>query len=377
MHTIKGLYLKRVKNKILSIMQLPPPVHGQSVMNQTIFESELINHSFNIKTIPLSFTELDNIGKASVKKFTKMMYYIFAISKELILFKPDLIYFTLSPTGFAFYRDFFYVVLIKLFQTPVLYHLHGKGIRENALNPLNKILYSFVFKNSKIILLSKLLAADLDNVIQKKDQLAFLANGIKTQAIKNRKKSMVNDPPLILFLSNIEKTKGVLVLLKAVELLIKKNIKFKLKLVGGIVPSISKKKLNNKIEPLGDFVEYLGPKYGEEKVKIMASADIFAFPTYKEAFPLVLLEAMQNGLPIVSTFEGAIPEIIDNGQNGFLVNPENPEELAEKIEILLKDRNLRIKMGGNGKKKFLKKYTAGIFEKNLEQIFDKALMDDG
>jgi glycosyltransferase involved in cell wall biosynthesis len=55
-----------------------------------------------------------------------------------------------------------------------------------------------------------------------------------------------------------------------------------------------------------------GAKYGNEKTYFFEQADIFVFPSHDECFPLVLLEAMQSGLPIISTNEGGIPDIVDN-----------------------------------------------------------------
>jgi len=82
---------------------------------------------------------------------------------------------------------------------------------------------------------------------------------------------------------------------------------------------------------------------------------------------------MQAGLPVVSTFEGAIPEIVDDGVTGFLVPQKNPQALAEKLEILIKDSELRQKMGAAGRKKFLEKYTVDKFENNLLAIFKEVI----
>ncbi len=117
----------------------------------------------------------------------------------------------------------------------------------------------------------------------------------------------------------------------------------------------------------------MGPKYGEEKSRLFLQADIFCFPTYypPEAFPLVLLEAMQFGKPVVSTYEGAIPEIVDEGVTGFLVPPKDFHALSEKLEILIADSELRERMGKAGRMKFFEKYTVDIFERNLLKVFEE------
>lgn len=100
------------------------------------------------------------------------------------------------------------------------------------------------------------------------------------------------------------------------------------------------------------------------------NADMFVFPTYypNECFPLVLLEAMQHGLPCISTDEGGISSIIEDGKTGLLVNRKDAEDLANKMEVLVKDATLRYRMGMAGKQRFDKLYTKENFEDRLSKI---------
>jgi glycosyltransferase involved in cell wall biosynthesis len=105
------------------------------------------------------------------------------------------------------------------------------------------------------------------------------------------------------------------------------------------------------IGPAG-FVEITGPRYGEEKYGELRKADLFVFPTYNDAFPLVTLEAMQFALPVISTNEGGVPDIVNDGETGFLVERQNVEQLAEKIALLLQNKELRQMMGQKGYERF-------------------------
>lgn len=118
---------------------------------------------------------------------------------------------------------------------------------------------------------------------------------------------------------------------------------------------------------------YHGKKYNEDKEEYFKHSDIFVFPTFypNECFPLVLLEAMQQGLPCISTNEGGISGIIDDGKTGFIVEKRNPVQLAEKIEVLLKDKKLRKYMGAAGKIKFDEEFTLSKFEEKMECILQK------
>ena len=105
-------------------------------------------------------------------------------------------------------------------------------------------------------------------------------------------------------------------------------------------------------------------------------ADIFVFPTYyhNECFPLVILEAMEQGLPVISTNAGAIPDIIDNGNSGYTVEKSNPSSLASAIELLIKDPELCISMGKAGRKLFEEKFTEEVFEKKMKECLEKAIV---
>jgi glycosyltransferase involved in cell wall biosynthesis len=94
------------------------------------------------------------------------------------------------------------------------------------------------------------------------------------------------------------------------------------------------------------------------------------FPTFyhNECFPLVLLEAMEHGLPCISTTEGGIPGIVDDGKTGFLVPKHDVAVLADKILLLLNAPVLRSNMGKAGREKFEKEFTLEVFEKRMVEI---------
>ncbi|RLB00740.1 MAG: glycosyltransferase family 1 protein, partial [Deltaproteobacteria bacterium] len=120
----------------------------------------------------------------------------------------------------------------------------------------------------------------------------------------------------------------------------------------------------------GEFIFFRGPLYGTEKVRELVSSDIFVFPTHPpEAFPLVILEAMAVGLPIVSTEVGSIPEIVADGVNGFVVPPRNPQALASAVVHLIKDEIMRQNFGRASRRLFEERYTFESYRKNLYKIF--------
>jgi len=364
------------KKKILCILQLPPPVHGASMMNSSVVKSEVINHSFTIDVINLQFAgSLEKITKFSLRKIVIAFKYGFKIIRKILTYRPDLIYFTLSSTGFAFLRDAGYVFLMKLFKRKIVFHLHGKGIKKNAESSrFKKYLYKSVFKNTNVICLSEKLITDIVDVYKATPYI--VPNGIPVHLDNGKKIRRSNDDPYILYLSNYKRTKGILVLTDALDMLRNEGYKFKSRFVGA--PSdLNIEDLRNVLveKKLTEFVEVTGPLYGKKKYDEFLKADIFVFPTFykHEAFPLVILEAFQFNLPVISTIEGGIPDMIINNETGFLVETQNPRMLADKIALLLTDKKLRLQMGKKGYVQFNQNYTLAQFEKNLNKTFQSIL----
>lgn len=121
------------------------------------------------------------------------------------------------------------------------------------------------------------------------------------------------------------------------------------------------------------MVNYWGRKYNNDKEVYWENADLFVFPTLNEAFGLVLLEAMEHGLPCIGTDEGGINDIIDNGKTGFIVPSGDAESLSVSIGKLLIDSSMREKMGESGRIVFEQRYTQEVFEENMLQILNRAL----
>lgn len=363
-----------MKTKILFLLHLPPPVHGSSMVGLMIKESKELNETFDCRFINLlASANVKETGKITFKKAFGFIVTWFEILLSTIKKRPDVCYFALTSTGAAFYKDVLYVTTLKFFGVKCIYHLHNKGINIAQNKKLNHILYQHVFKSSEVILLSDLLYEDVAEFVNKKD-IHICHNGIPDNPEQLEKKG--KEIPQILFLSNLIESKGVVVLLDACKMLRERGNHFFCKFIGG-EGDLGADTFKILVEERGitNFTEYVGKKFGREKEVALRTADIFAFPTHypKECFPLVLLEAMQASLALVSTYEGGIPDIVKDGENGFLVHQKDATSLAHKLEILINDPQLIKKMGYTSRKYFENKFTQTIFEKNLIQILSSVV----
>ena len=363
------------KKKILFITPLPPPVHGSAMVSQYIKDSKLINDSFDCDFVNLSTSrKMDEIGKQSIMKIFRFLGSYVSVFFKLLFNHYDLCYLAITCYGIGFLKDAPFVLLCKLFGRKVVIHQHNKGMSKCVDRQPYKWLLPLVYKNTKVILLSWHLYEDIAKVV-KREQILICPNGIPEISETRNIQECKNSVPRLFFLSNLIESKGVYVLLDACKILKEKGYKFICDFVGGETTEINRAVFESTVKEKGldEYVVYLGPKYGNEKERYWNATDVFVQPTYEDCFPLTIVEAMQHGKPVVSTNEGAIPDLVVDGMNGFLCERRNVDSLANALEILLKDKDLRVKMGIEGYNQYISKFTLNVFEKNMNDLFNKIL----
>lgn len=362
-----------MSKNILFILHLPPPIHGAAMVGKYIQESNLINSHFNADYINLSTSStLDDIGKGGWAKLVSLLKLQYRVLSALFNKNYDLCYMTLTAQGNGFYKDVLVVTILKIFGKKIVYHFHNKGVAKNQHKWINDLLYRYAFKGTKSILLSKHLYPDVSQYVKEED-VYVCPNGIPKSPGVPKEQPKLRDPgkPFsILFLSNMMEEKGVWTLLEACKNLSEKGLNFECHFIGAWA-DIQEHEFKEQVVSLklSSRVFAHGKKYNDDKYLFFEQADVFVFPTYyhNEAFSLVLLEAMQFSLPVISTNEGGIPDIVQPS-TGFLVPKKDSDALAEKIQWLKEHPKERLLMGSSGRTRFEQNFTLQIFEDNLNQI---------
>jgi len=237
------------------------------------------------------------------------------------------------------------------------------------------------FKKFAINSVKQIITVSSDNkkLLQKlypkfSNKISVIHNGIdltwwKSQTLSFKKELHKSEGALLgLTVAELHPRKGIHVLLKAIEALVetKKNLHFA---IAGDGPQ--RKTLEKLIAKRGltEFVTLLGRQ--KNIPYLMKTADFFILPSMREAFGMVILEAMVSGLPIIASRTGGIPEIIEDGKTGLLVPPNNPQKLAETIACLTSSKKTREKFIKNSSLLVEKKFSAKIMAKNYEKIYKK------
>lgn len=357
-------------------MHMPPPIHGAAMIGQYIHNSKLINNSFKCSYInPSASNSIADVGVISVGKIIFALKNLFCIIRTIRREKPDLCYYTPTSDGWGIYRDAVTILILKALKQKIVLHLHNKGVKEyNEKHKFSDLIYKLIFKKTKVIQLSNLLYYDIEKFCNPKD-VYFCPNGIpstlsNTQYLNCTEYRKNIFPITFLFLSNMLTTKGVWTLVDACNILKHKCKKFKCIFIGKWA-NISEKEFNNKINEyeLANYVTALGAKYGKEKYEHFYKSHVFILPSFGECFPLVVLEAMEYGLPCICSSVGGIPQIIHNGENGYLIEPQNPQMLAEKMIHFIDNPQIIESMGHNSRESFIRQYTLSSFENRIRDIF--------
>lgn len=366
------------KIKVLFILHHSPPVHGAAKVGDTIVNSQLIKNVFNTRYIKIkSSSSIEEIGALKIKKIGLLIELFLKLIFHLIYFRPQKIYYTASPNGFAFYRDLVIMMPIKAYAflgKPKIYlHYHSKGIKEFTLSSkMSKVLTKLLIKNAGIIFISDIMKSEVGE-LKKVNDIFVLNNGVQSnfsdsdfeQVLKDRiKNDMVN----VLYLSNMIKDKGydrVLEIAKTQKKLKNKHIHFHF---AGSWSSKADQHFFGQFvaeNELENTVTYHGLVSGETKDNLFKTSNLFVFPTTykKEIFPLSILEALSYGIPVLTFNTGAIKEIMTT-DIGFI---SEEKSIIEDFE-LFKEEFLNIDSYRLSRKHFLDHYTEAIFVKKLISI---------
>ncbi|MDE3742223.1 glycosyltransferase [Maribacter polysaccharolyticus] len=350
-----------MKKKILIVGQTPPPYHGQAIMIKNLVEYDF--SELEIYHIRMRFSDETNIGKFSFLKILLLPRIILSIFWYRIRYNVRNLYYPpAGPDFIPIIRDIIILGATRFLFSKTIFHFHAGGISEKIAesNSVLKFLAKrWVYaKPNLTIRLSRRNPEDGLFFKAKKD--IVIPYGLKD--FFNEKYNVTNNEvPVILYVGSVKKSKGVLDLINAAKILMEKKLSFHLKIMGKFDCLSFEEEITvilKENKSLQKHVSLVGIKTGEDKWKEYGSSDIFCFPSYYECetFGTVLVEAMQYSLPIVSTFWRGIPDIVEDGVSGFLLDINNVSEIANKLEVLIKNNELRIDMGNKGREIFINKF---------------------
>jgi len=316
--------------KILLIANYKPSVGG--ISGQIEISLEYFND--NINQIDL-FNTKDNILKRIL-----MPFVLFIKGRKYDIFHIH------GCSFFGFFPIVIGVMIGKLLKKKIIITYHGGELYEFINKYKTKVIY-FLNKADIITVPSKYLQNILNNNSIKSK---YLPNIIRDDNVYFKKREKLK--PILIVTRTLDEVYNIPLSIMAFKDLKKVVPDAKLKIVGD-------GKLKNEILELVkkeniDDIEFIGRVPNSKIGEILNTADIFINPSNKDNMPLSLFEALACGLPVISTNVGGIPDYIIDGINGFLIEPNNKEQLTNKILYVLNNQAEVQKIIDNGYQTFEK-----------------------
>lgn len=316
--------------RIIAMVQLPPPLHGAALMNAHAITA--LEQTCDVTLLEMRFAKHPrDIAKFTLGKLALALGLWLRLIVCLMR-SPNAFYICFSPSGGAFYRDCLYVVTARIFGVPAIVHLHGRGLANGRRNAVTGWLQRRVFTGQAAIVLGKALLPELDGL---DCQTTIIANCLPDAAFTVERHKTDHNTLRLLYLSNLFRAKGIDDVVAACAILKQRGIDFTLDIAGS-EGDLSETDLMHMIKQAGisDQVIWHGFANTDARSELHATADLFVFPSRyaNEAQPLVVLEAMAAGIPVICSSVGTLGDIIINGKTGRICPTQNPEILTRLIE---------------------------------------------
>jgi glycosyltransferase involved in cell wall biosynthesis len=297
-------------------------------------------------------------------------------------------------------------ILVKCFRFPIpivttvhtLIEGHRDGILASGLNfsdmeisekytlaifPFLKLVQNlYLKKTNHIITVSNWMKRYLEKSYPGNRDISMIYNGVDHKKFypDNRSRSFSDldsiEGSIVLFSSRFTVAKGLNYLIQAMPEIIRghDDIHFVFCGAGSVEPWVN---MLNRLGVNKRYYSFLGYIDYSALPSVYAKCSIYVAPTLHENFPIRVLEAMSSGRPVVASRIYGIPEMIDQGKNGLLIRPGQPEEISEAIRFLLDNPGVSEQMGRNARETVLLKFTWEKAGQETEQIYEQILSLNG
>jgi glycosyltransferase involved in cell wall biosynthesis len=254
------------------------------------------------------------------------------------------------------------------------YETNDIRIPERVLNAINAS--EFYISNTefeKNVLINNGVPADKVRVIGVATDIHFFENGNR---FNYRNKYSLSDKDILIgYFGRIVETKKINILIDAFEIVAKNNKNLHLVIAGA--QSSYAISLRNKVAKLNsDLSKRIYWEYNiahHDKANFFHALDLFVLPSINESFGIVFLEAWACKKPVVGANIGSVASVITNEKDGLLFEPNNPNDLAQKITLITNNENLKVEMGLNGYKKVIENYSWEIITKKFRETYEDAI----
>ena len=292
----------------------------------------------------LAHFQVGSEGRATegvMRKALRLLASPFALFATILFRHVALVHVNTSLNPRAYWRDLAYLLVAKLLRARVVYQVHGGELPEQFFagrRALTSFLRWTLGLPDLVVVLASCELEAYRQFVPDQDVVA-IPNGIDCRPFAHLSTvvSSTRDPLHLIYIGRIAREKGLYETLQGMRLALELGVDARLTIAGG---GAEEARLRSYAVALGiaPRVTFVGPVFGDDKVSLMAGADVMLLPSYSEGLPYALLEAMAAGLPVIATPVGAIPDVVTHGTHGHLVPPRSGKAIAEALAIMAGDR---------------------------------------
>jgi len=273
------------------------------------------------------------------------------------------------------------MLLARALGLKVIAHIHGSKLDVQFRNSdrIQKYLMKIALRiPHRILVLSEFWRKIITEEISPTLNIVVIPNSVDLSIADAMEKKLLNNKKnkcSVLFLGWLGARKGFFDALHAAELVYQQIPEIRFVFAGPVElgPHIEAVNQACKTASLGGYIDFPGLVEGEEKIALLSKASIFILPSYHENLPVAILEAMSMGLPVIATHVAGVPELIEHGRNGFLIQPGDYRSLGEQIIRLANDPEICQSMGKTNIAKIKREYHPKIFAFKISKLYHELL----
>lgn len=370
------------KSTVLIVGPYPPPYGGIAVFVRDLLNSPVKDH-FNLLFLRTAKRASEEMP--FVKKLAREIKDTLSLVRYLLKEKNLKIVHIHTPSYLGFWRHSIHVLISKMFGKKVVLHILGGGFKdfyEGGWRLQKWYIRNILSVSDKIVALSSMWKSFFSTLTDP-NQIIVAPTAIYYQDFDikfNKKKEILTEfgiPTnriICISLGGLIKEKGILEVLNAADTILsdkaKENIYFVFAGKG-----ILEDEVRRYCKRFQSNAKYLGGIASDRKIKLLSSSDIFLLPSHIEGIPIALLEAMASGLAVITTPVGGIPEVIKDGENGFLIKPGDINALKGKILTLASNNELREEMGRRNRELVKEKYSWDVVAEKIVGIYNEVIKE--
>lgn len=295
---------------------------------------------------------------------------LFKLTYLLIFYHVGIVHIHMASRG-SYKRKALIIRLVKLFNSKAILHLHGAEFQQFYNNECSNDKQEHIRKTfdlaDAVIVLSSQWHSWMKTIVSNPKKVHVVYNAVETLNI-NRSNT---EQGRILFLGRLGERKGVKDLINAFSMIVAEFPHARLTLGGDGDVATFKQQVENL--GISSNVDFLGWVSGEQKHAWLSKADIYCLPSYNEGFPMGVLEAMSANIPIIASTAGGIPDAINDGIDGLLIEAGDVEMLATHLKTLISDRALNATYSTTAKKKFINNFSKQAVFPELNKIYTELM----